>query len=344
MDQSGKKESLVTAWRALDTGSENMEGWRTIPLFTGSTSQVLAGRHFPGGEEAVLFGFRISRMPVRTQLPEGNGFSVTAVGVFPGMTDFFWLALTHQVAGSIELFTMMATDIVETLLDSASLPPETLVMVFLGRVLAWQNFMQKGNDGVLGPEEETGLLGELVVLQAMIDTVVHPAVAVGYWTGPLDALHDFTINAGGIEVKTTASSGDMTVKISSLEQLDDTLASPLYLAGIRLKRDEGSQNLPEYAQKIQQVFRPFPDALTVFETRLLHAGFAWSISNRYTRRFRVQKKRLLQVNSHFTRLTRQCVHNAIPSAHYAINLDSIKYPDLPLTDILTTLGAVCDGT
>jgi hypothetical protein len=344
MDQSGKKESLVSAWRALDTGSGDMEGWRTIPIFTGSTSQVLAGRHFPGGEEAVLFGFRISRMPARTQLPEGNGFSVTAVGVFPGMTDFSWLALTHQPAGSIELFTMMATDIVEAFLDSRSLPQETLVMVFLGRVLAWQNFMQKGKDGVLGPEEETGLFGELVILQSMIDTGVHPTVAVGYWTGPLDALHDFSINAGAIEVKTTAASGDMTVKNTSLEQLDDTLSGPLYLAGIRLKRDESGQNLPEYAKGLQQVFRPFPDALTVFEMHLLRAGFAWSVSDRYTRQFRIQKKRLLQVNSQFPRLTRQCVPDAVQSVRYTINLDSINQPDLPLIVILTALGAVHNGT
>lgn len=43
---------------------------------------------------------------------------------------------------------------------------------------------------------------------------------------------------GAIEVKATMSSAGFPVKIGSLEQLDDSVASPLFLAAMRFSRGE----------------------------------------------------------------------------------------------------------
>ncbi|MDD5320803.1 MAG: PD-(D/E)XK motif protein [Methylococcales bacterium] len=115
MVPQSKKEELLISWRAL-AGQTDKEGWSTIPVSTEIRCRVLAGRHYPGNEEAILFGFCAIRVPPVDQLPQGHGFLVSKVkpGEILGKSNI-WIALSRQYSGSLDLFVTMADDVILTL-------------------------------------------------------------------------------------------------------------------------------------------------------------------------------------------------------------------------------------
>lgn len=101
----------------------------------------------------------------------------------------------------------MACDVVGALDDAVAKTEhdETkLLRVLTGRVGAWQEFMRKGTQ-VLSPEAEIGLIGELMLLRAIIDAGSFLGSRRRSWVGPLDGIQDFELGTGALEVKATLS-------------------------------------------------------------------------------------------------------------------------------------------
>lgn len=339
MVQQIEPEDLKAAWRAL-AGESAQEGWRTIPVVGQPRCRILAGRHFPGNEEAVLVGFSSASIPPAGTFPAGHGFAVRTVDLGISFGEFTWFGLVRQPAGRFEFYSMMANDVVSTLIASGTSKEEELLALFLGRVRAWQIFMERDREGVLSAEAELGLHGELVVLDSLLQSGVTPSMAVHGWYGPLDGIQDFQFSAGAIEVKSTANDGIFPANVSSLEQLDDSLVSALFLAGVRFRLDSAGENLPGRVDRIRQLLRPDQSAHSAFDTRLLHAGYFPGLSNHYPRTFLHEGTRFLRVGEGFPKITHGNVHRAIRRARYEIDLDLIDSPDLSLSSVLTSIGAL----
>jgi len=105
------------------------------------------------------------------------------------------------------------------------------------------------------------------------------------WHGPKNGLHDFQLRTGAIEVKATTSCNGFTATISSLEQLDNHLVTPLYLAGVRMRRDESGRNLKERMEEIKELIGADESLTTCFEILLVHACYSHLMSTHYPRRF-----------------------------------------------------------
>lgn len=338
MVRQNRQEELLAAWRAL-SGPPAAEGWHTIPVAHGGPCRMLAGRRFPGNEEAVIVGF--TSIPLQEdQLPQGHGFQVSSVSLGESMADRVWVALCRQSAGSLDLFAMMTEDVVSTLEVHKGTDDEGLLYVFLGRIRAWQEFMRRGGDGVLSPEAEIGLFGELELLGDILSAGVPTVVAVEAWKGPLDGVQDFTFGTGAIEVKSTVSSRSFPVLVGSLDQLDDSLTQPLFLAGVRLALTSAGRTLPEQVAQIRDRLREDLATQSVFDSRLISAGFLGTVAQQYTRKFSRSEMRLLRVSDGFPRLTRASVPVQIRGARYEIDLDLIPIGDVGVRDALRQLGVV----
>lgn len=336
MALQSEREELQAAWRAL-AGPPESEGWRTIPIARRSPCKVFAGRHFPGNEEAVLVGFAPTRLPPPNLLPQGRGFLVSREEV-PGQQGHVWVALRRQQAGRLDLFAMMALDVLGTLEQLCDASNERLVEIFISRIAAWQEFMRRDSDGVLSAEAEVGLAGELELLNGLLDANLPAPVALQAWQGPLDGLHDFTFGTGAIEVKTTLSPAGFPARISSLDQLDDTIASPLFLAGVRLALDSQGNSLPDAVNALRSRLAEDPATLVTLNTRLLHAGYLDDVADRYTRRFTPAGTRFLLVSDGFPRLTRANTPAEIRTARYELDLDLISGISDQMDDVLAQLG------
>jgi hypothetical protein len=95
------------------------------------------------------------------------------------------------------------------------------------KIKSWANFLKPSRTG-LTHSEFVGLFGELYVLSEHFMSSIPANESVRAWVGPEGKKQDFTFNDCAIEVKTTLSGDQQTIKISSLDQLDK-VTQELYL-------------------------------------------------------------------------------------------------------------------
>lgn len=332
-------KSLRMAWRALATAS-GTEGWRSIPVTTSTSCRILAGCHFPGGEEAVLVGFHHPASAAGPSLPSGHGFLVECPAIQVGDGTRHWVALTRQPSGDLDLFTAMAVDVLALLEASSAVNHNVLLRLFIGRVAAWQDFMDKERTGILGLEAEIGLFGELVMLGRLLDAGLPASAAVEGWQGPIGAPQDFLIGSGAIETKATIATVGFPATIGSLDQLDDSVRQPLFIAGVRLVAGEIGQTLPDLVTMTRTRLNNATGAIGVFNGSLLRAGYVHAFADRYGRRFTVADTRLMQVGPRFPRLVAATVPPGIRKVRYEIDLDQVATGTVELADALTSLGGL----
>jgi len=251
-----------------------------------------------------------------------------------GMT---WIALSRKESGSPEIFAEMVGDVAGAM-DAAAPEGEVSVLkTMLRRVRMWQQFMSRGT-GPLSPEAELGLAGELFFMALLLDAgVSHESVLSG-WVGPDDAPQDFLLGDGAIEVKATMSSSGFPVKIGSLEQLDDAVASPLFLAAVRFAAGEGGATLPEMVAEVERRLEDDPGAIEHLRERLMVAGYAEAHAGQYSRRFEPKERRFLSVSEGFPRLTSGVVPAGVTRALYEINLDHAGAFQRDFDEVLSQLG------
>lgn len=339
MALQSKREELEAAWRAL-AGSPNAEGWHTIPIGSNGPCRLLAGRHFPGNEEALLVGFASLRIPPAEQLPQGFGFIVSKIDLGIDKAGYSWIGLSRNQSGNRDFFALMAYDIASTLEFQLESNPARLFSVFVSRIRAWQDFMRRGREEVLSPEAEVGLFGELSIMQDLLGTTMPAEVIVDNWQGPLDGVHDFGLGNGAIEVKTTVSPQGFPAKIGCLEQLDDSLIHPLFIAAVRLEITSIGVTLPALIHQTRATLQAEPAALAGLDSRLLHAGYFELFAERYMRRFARRDTRFIAIKDNFPRLTRINVPIEIRQARYEIDLDLIPPSDIKFIDTLQQLGVI----
>lgn len=329
-------DEFLLAWKSL-AGKSMEDGWRSIPVARAGSCHLMAARRFPGNGESLLAHFPSAKIPVAEKLPEGRGFTIERVD--PHGDGKTWLALTRSESGSIELFVAMVGDVVGVLNVEADSGDERLLTIFLGRVRAWQEFMRRGTQG-LEPEAEIGLIGELSFLACMVKAGIPTSLAVESWVGPLDGIQDFEVGTGAVEVKATISTGGFTAKIGSLEQLDDSIRQPLFIAGVRFTQTASGQNLPEFVARVRQLLVGGTGAEQLFSDRLLTAGYFDAHVDRYPRRFSLVVMRIIEVSDGFPRLTHATVPTGINRAKYEIDLDRILGESLEPETVFKKLGAL----
>lgn len=328
-------KEFILAWSSLFCEDE-APGWQAISLPSAGPVEVQVGRRSPDNAEAVLFCFPTASLPRSERLPEGKGFMVERTDL--NGHDGLRLALTRQAAGSSELFASMVCDVVGAIDGAAEGASESsLLKVFLGRVRAWQQFMSRGA-GPLSPEAELGLAGEFFFMAQLLDAGVSHEIVLSGWVGPDDAPQDFLLGNGAIEVKATMSSSGFPVKIGSLEQLDDAVAAPLFLAAVRFSAGEGGSTLPEMVADVERSLEGEPGAVDFLRERLMVAGYLESHAGQYIRRFESKEMRVLSVSEGFPRLTPGVVPAGVTRAVYEINLDHAGDFLRDFDEVLSQLG------
>ena len=234
---------------------------------------------------------------------------------------------------------MMAEDLVLLLRRCTAMREATVLQRFLARIHAWQEFMNRHRESVLSANDEQGLFGELVVLEALIEAGLEAHVVLDAWEGPRDGIQDYVLENGAIEVKTTISAAGFPATVTSLEQLDETLRQPLFVAAVKLALHDSGMTLPERADAVRTALADSREAQDTLEIRLMQAGLLHSARDRYTRRFRHASTTVLCVQGDFPRLTRAGVHPLVRRARYEIDLDMANAQEVTVDRALEMMGA-----
>ncbi|MCX6732890.1 MAG: PD-(D/E)XK motif protein [Candidatus Roizmanbacteria bacterium] len=145
---------------------------------------------------------------------------------------------------------------------------------------------------------------------------------------------------GAVEVKTTLSSFGFRAKINSLEQLDDALVQPLFLAGIRLALNINGITLPELINDLRNILSKTPESIAMFNSALLSIGFIEDKTNYYKRRFLLEEKRIMRVSGDFPRIIDSKISNEIRKVKYVLDLDMIVGFEIDFIEVLKQLKAI----
>ncbi len=329
-------KDLLIAWSSL-LGDESKEGWRFIPLQQSGPLQIMVGRTSPHNMESVLIGFPNKRKSNKDDLPSGQGFLVEFAQLDENNNT--WLAITRSPQGNIELFESMSYDVVNALDEAVNnnIDEEKLYQLCISRIRAWQEFMRKGGQ-VLSPESEIGLFGELILLKSLIDLGLLKKIVLDSWVGPLNKIQDFELGTGAIEVKSTISSNRFQLKIGSLEQLDDSIRQPLYIAAIRLHQIDAGVNLTELIFSIKNLLSDDRTVERIFSEKLLEAGYIEIHAPLYIRKFKLAELKIISIDNNFPRLLTSNVPKGIIRATYDLDLDKILINEVEIFEMLQKLG------
>lgn len=330
-------EELELAWGAL-SGQNRDDGWVTVALGA-ATDRFRGGVVYPGGEETLLIGFNSDVVPKKADLPEGAGFRVEVSTEAFAPAFGRWLCLTRQSGAGRDLFVQMAADVVAAVSTAGERSETALLGLMLTRIRAWQDFMRRPRSGILPPEEETGLAGELTVLCRLIEGGASASGVVGAWNGPVGGLQDFQTDTLGLEIKTTLSVAGFPARISSLEQLDELAGRPVLLGAVRLCLQEDGLTLPGLAGRARDLMGADGRALAMLERSLLLAGYLDEVATDYVRRFHCVEIRVFDVDEAFPRLVRSAVRPEIRAATYDIDIDLVAARPLSLGDAMVRAGA-----
>lgn len=330
-------EEVVTSWKALSQESKSLIGWRGIYVSPIGSCELMAARRFPGNEEAFLVRLLNVNIGPSERLPEGKGFEVTKADPFSN--GECWVALTRKEFGSSELFSEMVADVIGVIGNFVAEKEEVIVRVMLQRIRMWQQFMSSSS-GPLSSEAQLGLAGELHFVKVLLDCELSPIAVLKGWVGPEDSPQDILLGDGAIEIKATMSSSGLPVKIGNLEQLDDAVASPLFLGVVKFVSSKDGPTLADMISDIKIFLKNDPDAVGLFCERLLLAGYVELHAHNYTRRFEFKEQRVFSVCEGFPRMTLGSVPLGILRATYEINLDHAKNFIVDLDVALKKLGVI----
>ena len=151
---------------------------------------------------------------------------------------------------------------------------EESINFFFKNLLSAKNFFDnEESPKPLSSEKETGLFGELIILNEFINKKYPEEDALNYWTGPTQK-HDFTTPNILLETKTTKYSGKKIIHTSSNDQISPIFEKPLYLSFVQIEKNPSGKTLRILIDEIITKFKKKSDFLVNdFYIKLRHYGY-----------------------------------------------------------------------
>ena len=337
MDVDRVESRLRRAWKALAESSSQGTGWQTIALSSENGEYFRAGILFTEKNESVLVHVDMDGMPKEVTLPSGKGFSLVNAGPL-GERPGLWMALCRQPFGDLGMFVRMAADILNVCSGTSGKKAEQEFRIFVSRIAAWQNFMKRAGKQLSVPRQ-LGLCGELEILGDLLDAGVGPLSALSFWQGPSGGLHDFVLPSGALEVKSTVTQDK--IWISSAEQLDTSVKSPLFLAVVNFSVDrEQGTTLIEYMDSVREKIGDNFPAKQIYDSYLLELGILFEDNANKHEKFVLKSKYFFEITNDFPSLNKSNLPPEVCDIKYCLNIGNLLNISSSLTIILKKSG-VC---
>jgi hypothetical protein len=303
------------AVRAKRSGYE----WRAVALSISSPVRLLAAVREPDERITLLLEGSMGAAPSLKMRFETQGLSLAEQR--RPLENVYRLALTLERNELKDIFEALCVDLV--LVVSVLSTPVSAFAAVSKRLESWQACL-RSRKGALSLEEQTGLLGELVVLRIISELTGHSA-AVDAWKGPVDGIHDFVEGGDAVEVKSVLGTGTY-LHISHINQLEFAGLATLTLARVRFRQGQDGRTLPSYIESLRrEIADASPGTLQEFEDRLLRAGYLETEAPLYgSTLFSQESIFCYAVGESFPRLSRATIPPAIVDGSYILDEKSLS--------------------
>ncbi|NQD88850.1 PD-(D/E)XK motif protein [Paenarthrobacter sp. CM16] len=256
---------------------------------------------------------------VAARLPDVSGLTVTSSLTRSGRVD-----VRIEESGRTEtvVFDALIDDVVRSVSEVRS---GDVLMSVCRRLELWKQFFT-GTASWLTPNQQAGLFAELTVFRDVMRPIVGWEAAARSWYGPERALQDFADERVAIEVKSVSPTGPALATIANERQLDDSAVGVLLLAVHKIDvRDTGNgASLPQLVAEMRSHLAGDEVASSLFEDRLIRAGYSDAHVSRYVQRMTVRNVSWYQVSGAFPRLLERDLPGGISHVSYKVNAESCQ--------------------
>jgi hypothetical protein len=214
----------------------------------------------------------------------------------------------------VETFSVMCYDLAAR--SQSALGANDALNIFLRALNNWSDLLRQRRLGGMTRSEALGLFGELLVVEALFREGIDKTTVIEGWRGPHGDARDIGFNRGRIEVKTRHSTRALALKISSLDQLDDS-GHILHIVLNLVSPSQKGLSLMSLTAKVYDELAVIPAARAEFERKLELSGFDLSAAV-CKERFLVDERIVYEVRAGFPRLNRSSVPYGVVEANYVI--------------------------
>jgi len=219
-----------------------------------------------------------------------------------------------------DVFYVLVDDLVKTIVFYPGLEPGAKAAML--RLRRWERLLQASSKGMSSAAQK-GLIGELLVLSSAAKAI-GISNALNAWKGPAGGTRDFDLGGTGIEVKTTAGKGLLTVRISSERQLEVIAVESLFLWCISLEKSEIGDTLNDAVDRVITLIGNDEELVTIFKEKLMLVGYILSDRDIYMTKFIVRAEYVYEIREGFPRITSDVVPNCVFDVGYSIDLEACE--------------------
>ena len=209
-------------------------------------------------------------------------------------------------------FSILVSRIIQLLIDGSSPSSATIDSVNELRKLLSRS------RGPLPKEEEIiGLTGELIFIFSLVEKKQNLWKG---WNGPFKASKDYTINNIDVELKASLQSGEPSITVNNLNQLETVKGRSMFLCHSTLvKNPNGDISVPKLIKKITEKIEDQDD----FINTLFAAGYSVEHEDMWDSfRFSLIEKSSYKVTSDFPRINQNSfINSSIPDSISKIRYD-----------------------
>jgi hypothetical protein len=333
------RSELRTKWqKALFTEGGDRE-WRAIALSAQAAIGLLAGIREPDGRITLILEAPIAAAPRSPLQLRADGVSLTDQR--RADEGVYRVALTLEHEELRDVFEVLVLDIIDVVRTAAT--ALTAISEATKRLEAWQACLRSRRLG-LSREEQIGLMGELTVLRFIAEEIGYP-LAINFWEGPIDGVHDFKGLGVALEVKSVLGVGSL-IHVSHLAQLESSGLTALVIARVRFREGSDGKSIPVAVQQLRDDVKELaPLSHSSLEEKLLRAGYL-DIDRAHYDALRFVPVDLygIAVRDGFPRLTPESVPAGIVDCSYEIDERTAANFRIGADELQTILCGMVGGT
>ena len=232
-----------------------------------------------------------------------------------------------------DIFIMFIEDVIKSIASAEN--SENALFLISRRVTYWKRLFGKFSGGLLTPQQQRGLYGELYLLKLVLLKDKNYEKVIEAWQAPSGSNQDFYFGTTAVEVK-TSKSNNPSIKISNEFQLDTTGFNNLFLAFFRLSElPRGEETLLKIISEIRDLLNSNADLENEFNLKLIHLGISQDLENEYNKTaYTIRNIQYYQIREGFPRIISSVVDNAISHISYEISPNECREFEIPFDIVI----------
>ena len=236
-----------------------------------------------------------------------------------------------------DIFIMFIEDIIESI--SATSNIDDALIRISQRVSYWKRLFGKFSDGLLTPQQQRGLYGELVILEILLKENNDYKNVIEAWQAPTGTNQDFYFGKSVLEVKTSKSNHPV-IKVANEFQLDFTMFDNLFVALISVsEQPNGKNTLLKKISEIRKALNSQPFLVEDFNLKLSFLGITHDLEPEYDRTsYIIRKIKYYKVLEDFPKIISSMVNNAVSHISYEISVNNCEEFETSFETIIKNLS------